>query len=249
LKKLKIILQKIIIKIYSGGKYMYYNMNDIDIRSSNNFLRKVFLYMILGIAISFGTGAYLLYFNQGLLSTLFNYYQFLVIAELAMVFSISLFINKMSSSLARILFFAYSLVNGITLTVIGLIYAPQVIFYAFMITLTIFIVTAIYGYTTQEDLSSYRRFFIIALISLIILSIINVFMRVGMLEWVITIAGVVIFTGLIAYDVNRIKFISYQLADGDNETIEKMGIIGALNLYLDFINLFIYILRIFGRKK
>ena len=228
---------------------MYYNMNDIDIRSSNNFLRKVFLYMILGIAISFGTGAYLLYFNQGLLSTLFNYYQFLVIAELAMVFSISLFINKMSSSLARILFFAYSLVNGITLTVIGLIYAPQVIFYAFIITLTIFIVTAIYGYITQEDLSSYRRFFIIALISLIILSIINVFMRVGMLEWVITIAGVVIFTGLIAYDVNRIKFISYQLADGDNETIEKMGIIGALNLYLDFINLFIYILRIFGRKK
>ena len=228
---------------------MYYNMNDIDIKSSNNLLRKVFLYMILGIAISFGTGAYLLYFNQGLLSTLFNYYQFLVIAELAMVFSISLFINKMSSSLARILFFAYSLVNGITLTVIGLIYAPQVIFYAFMITLTIFIVTAIYGYTTQEDLSSYRRFFMIALISLIILSIINAFMGVGMLEWVITIGGVVIFTGLIAYDVNRIKFISYQLADGDNEAMEKMGIIGALNLYLDFINLFIYILRIFGRKK
>ena len=228
---------------------MYYNMNDIDIRSSNNFLRKVFLYMILGIAISFGTGAYLLYFNQGLLSTLFNYYQFLVIAELAMVFSISFFINKMSSSLARILFFAYSLVNGITLTVIGRIYAPQVIFYAFMITLTIFVVTAIYGYTTQEDLSSYRRFFMIALISLIALSIFNAFMRVGMLEWVITIGGVVIFTGLIAYDVNRIKAISYQLADGDNEAMEKMGIIGALNLYLDFINLFIYILRIFGRRK
>ena len=70
-----------------------------------------------------------------------------------------------------------------------------------------------------------------------------------MLEWVITIAGVVIFTGLIAYDVNRIKALSYELADGDNEAMEKMGIIGALNLYLDFINLFIYILRIFGRKK
>ena len=228
---------------------MYYNMNDIDIKSSNNLLRKVFLYMILGIAISFGTGAYLLYFNQGLLSTLFSYYQFLVIAELAMVFSISFFINKISSSLAKILFFTYSLVNGVTLTVIGLIYAPQVIFYAFMITLTIFVVTAIYGYTTQEDLSSYRRFFMIALISLILLSAFNAFMRVGMLEWVITVAGVVIFTGLIAYDVNRIKFISYQLADGDNEAMEKMGVIGALNLYLDFINLFIYILRIFGRKK
>ena len=228
---------------------MYYNMNDIDVRSSNNFLRKVFLYMILGIAISLATGAYLLFFNQELLYTLLDYYKFLVIAELGMVFSISFFINKMPSSLARILFFAYSLVNGITLTVIGLIYAPQIIFYSFMITLTIFIVTAIYGYTTQEDLSSYRRFFKIALISLILLSVFNVFMRVGMLEWVITIAGVVIFTGLIAYDVNRIKAISYQLADGDNETMEKMGIIGALNLYLDFINLFIYILRIFGRRK
>ncbi|EJU07801.1 Bax inhibitor-1/YccA family protein [Fusobacterium hwasookii] len=228
---------------------MYYNMNDIDVRSSNNFLRKVFLYMILGIAISLATGAYLLFFNQDLLYTLLDYYKFLVIAELGMVFSISFFINKMPSSLARILFFAYSLVNGITLTVIGLIYAPQVIFYSFVITLTIFVVTAIYGYTTQEDLSSYRRFFKIALISLILLSVFNAFMRVGILEWVITIAGVVIFTGLIAYDVNRIKAISYQLADGDNETMEKMSIIGALNLYLDFINLFIYILRIFGRRK
>ena len=228
---------------------MYYNMNDIDVRSSNKFLRKVFLYMVLGVAISLATGAYLLFFNQELLYTLLDYYKFLVIAELGMVFSISFFINKMPSSLARILFFAYSLVNGITLTVIGLIYAPQVIFYSFMITLTIFVVTAIYGYTTQEDLSSYRRFFKIALISLILLSVFNAFMRVGMLEWVITIAGVVIFTGLIAYDVNRIKAISYQLADGDNETMEKMSIIGALNLYLDFINLFIYILRIFGRKK
>ena len=166
-----------------------------------------------------------------------------------MVFSISFFINKISSSLARILFLAYSLVNGMTLTVVGLIYAPQVIFYAFMITLTIFVVTAIYGYTTQEDLSSYRRFFMIALISLIILSIINIFLKANMLEWIITIAGTVIFTGLIAYDVNRIKWISYQLADGDNEVMEKMGIIGALSLYLDFVNLFFYILRIFGRKK
>ena len=228
---------------------MYYNMNDIDIKSSNNLLRKVFLYMILGIAISFGTGAYLLYFNQGLLSTLFNYYQFLVIAELAMVFSISFFINKISSSLAKILFFAYSLVNGITLTVIGFIYAPQIIFYAFMITLTIFVVTAIYGYTTQEDLSSYRRFFMIALISLIILSIINIFLKANMLEWIITIAGTVIFTGLIAYDVNRIKSLAYNVADGDAELVEKIGIIGALNLYLDFINLFLYVLRIFGRKS
>ena len=178
-----------------------------------------------------------------------NYYPILLIAELVMVLSLTRMLNKMSTNIARILFFAYSLVNGVTLTVIGFIYAPQVIFYAFMITLVIFVVMAIYGYTTQEDLSSYRRFFMVALISLIILSIINIFLKADMLEWVITIAGTVIFTGLIAYDVNRIKWISYQLADGDSEIMEKIGIIGALCLYLDFVNLFSYILGIFGRKK
>jgi len=156
---------------------MYYNMNDIDVRSSNNFLRKVFLYMILGIAVSFGTGIYLYNYNKILLYTLMNYYPILLIAELVMVLSLTRMLNKMSTNIARILFFAYSLVNGVTLTVIGFIYAPQVIFYAFMITLVIFVVMAIYGYTTQEDLSSYRRFFMVALISLIILSIINIFLK------------------------------------------------------------------------
>ena len=225
---------------------MYYNMNDIDIKSSNNFLRKVFLYMVLGIAISSGTGLYLYNYNENLLNTLTNYSPILLIAELAMVFSLSRMLNKMSANIARFLFLAYSLINGITVTTIGYIYVPSVILHAFLITLVIFIVMAIYGYTTQEDLSSYRRFFMVALISLIILSIFNVFMKVGMLEWVITILGIVLFTGLIAYDVNRIKWLSYQLADEDNETMEKMGIIGALCLYLDFVNLFFYVL---GRKK
>ena len=225
---------------------MYYNMNDIDVRSSNNFLRKVFLYMVLGITISSGTGLYLYNYNENLLNTLTNYYPILLIVELAMVYSLSRMLNKISANIARFLFLAYSLINGITVSTIGYIYVPSVILHAFLITLVIFVVMAIYGYTTQEDLSSYRKFFMVALISLIALSIFNIFMRVGMLEWVITIAGVVIFTGLIAYDVNRIKWLSYQLADEDNETMEKMGVIGALSLYLDFVNLFFYIL---GRKK
>ena len=195
---------------------MYYNMNDIDVRSSNNFLRKELLYMILGIAISSGTGLYLYNYNEKLLNTLTNYYPILLIVELAMVFSLSRMLNKMSANIARFLFLTYSLINGITVTTIGYIYVPSVILHAFLITLVIFILMAIYGYTTQEDLSSYRRFFMVALISLIALSIFNVFMKVGMLEWVITIVGIVLFTGLIAYDVNRIKWLSYQLADGDN---------------------------------
>ena len=116
-------------------------------------------------------------------------------------------------------------------------------------TLVIFVVTAIFGYTTQEDLSSYRRFFTIGLISLIIMGLINMFLGVGVLYWIETIVGVVLFSGLIAYDVNRIKSLAYNVADGDAELVEKIGIIGALNLYLDFINLFLYVLRIFGRKS
>ena len=228
---------------------MYYNMNDIDVRSSNNFLRKVFLYMILGIGISFGTGIYLYQFNQELLISLLRYFNILLIASVGIVLVSDLMLRKLSAGVLRILFLLYSLIIGTVFSTIGFLYSPLAILYAFGTALTIFVVMAIYGFISKEDLSSYRRFFMIALISLIILSIINAFMRVGMLEWVITIAGVVIFTGLIAYDVNRIKAISYQLADGDNEAIEKMSVIGALNLYLDFINLFIYILRIFGRKK
>lgn len=228
---------------------MYYNMNDIDVRSSNNFLRKVFLYMILGVGISFGTGVYLYQFNQELLISLLRYFNILLIASVGIVLVSDLMLRKLSAGVLRILFLLYSLIIGTVFSTIGFLYSPLAILYAFGTALTIFVVMAIYGFISKEDLSSYRRFFMIALISLIVLSIVNIFLKANMLEWVITIAGTVIFTGLIAYDVNRIKWISYQLADGDNEIMEKMGIIGALCLYLDFVNLFFYILRIFGRKK
>ena len=231
---------------------MYYdmdNMNDIDVRSSNNFLRKVFLYMVLGVAISFGTGIYLYQFNQELLFSLSRYFNILFIGSIGIVLVSDFMLKKLSASILRILFLLYSLIIGTVFSTIGFLYSPLAILYAFGTALTIFVVMAIYGFISKEDLSSYRAFFIVGLISLIIMGFINVYLGVGPLYWIETIAGIVIFTGLIAYDVNRIKWQSYQLADGDNETMEKMGIIGALNLYLDFINLFIYILRIFGRKK
>ena len=228
---------------------MYYNMNDIDVRSSNNFLRKVFLYMILGVGISFGTGIYLYQFNQELLFTLSRYFNILGIASIAMVLGLNFFLKKMSAGMARILFVLYSLVIGIIFSTVGFAYSPLAILYAFGTALIIFVVMTIYGFMTKEDLSSFRTFFIVGLISLIIMGFINMYLGVGPLYWIETIAGIVIFTGLIAYDVNRIKWQSYQLADGDNEAMEKMSIDGAFSLYLDFINLFIYILRIFGRKK
>jgi len=228
---------------------MYYNMNDIDVRSSNKFLRKVFLYMVLGVAISFGTGIYLYKYNQELIFSLARYFNILGIAGVGMVLGLNFFLEKISAGMARIMFVLYSLIIGTIFSTVGFVYSPLAILYAFGTALIIFVVMTIYGFMTKEDLSSYRTFFIVGLISLIIMGFINMYLGVGPLYWIETIAGIVIFTGLTAYDINRIKWESYQLANGDNETVEKMGIIEALELYLDFINLFLYLLRIFGRKK
>ena len=228
---------------------MYYNMNDIDVRSSNKFLRKVFLYMVLGVAISFGTGIYLYKYNQELIFSLARYFNIIGIAGVGMVLGLNFFLEKISAGMARIMFILYSLIIGTIFSTVGFAYSPLAILYAFGTALIIFVVMTIYGFMTKEDLSSYRTFFIVGLISLIIMGFINMYLGVGPLYWIETIAGIVIFTGLTAYDINRIKWESYQLADGDNETVEKMGIIEALELYLDFINLFLYLLRIFGRKK
>ena len=187
---------------------MYYNMNDIDVRSSNNFLRKVFLYMILGVGISFGTGTYLYQFNQELLFTLSRYFNILGIASIAMVLGLNFFLKKMSAGMARILFVLYSLVIGIIFSTVGFAYSPLAILYAFGTALIIFVVMTIYGFMTKEDLSSFRTFFIVGLISLIIMGFINIRLGVGPLYWIETIAGIVIFSGLTAYDINLILFTS-----------------------------------------
>ena len=155
----------------------------------------------------------------------------------------------MSAGMARILFILYSLVIGTIFSTVGFAYSPLAILYAFASALTIFVVMSIYGFFTKEDLSSYRTFLIVGLISLIVMGLFNIYLGVGVLYWIETIVGIVIFTGFTAYDVNRIKHISYQLANEEGENVEKLGIRWALELYLDFINLFLYALRIFGRRK
>ena len=158
---------------------MYYNMNDIDVRSSNNFLRKVFLYMILGVGISFGTGIYLYQFNQELLISLLRYFNILLIASVGIVLVSDLMLRKLSAGVLRILFLLYSLIIGTVFSTIGFLYSPLAILYAFGTALTIFVVMAIYGFISKEDLSSYRRFFIVGLISLIIMGLINIRLGVG----------------------------------------------------------------------
>ncbi len=221
----------------------------VDIQKSNSFLRKVFLYMIFGIVLSVGTPITLYFVAPQFLNLAFQYHRVLVIAELIAVFTLSFRVYKMSSGTVKTIFILYSMLNGLTLCMIGLLFDPSIIFYSFGITFGIFVVSAIYGFKTTEDLASYSRFFKIGLISLILVSLVNIWIEASSLYWMITVGGTVLFTGLIAYDVNRIRNISFYLAEEDGEDVEKYAVMGALSLYLDFINLFLYILRFSGRKR
>lgn len=172
----------------------------------------------------------------------------LVIGEFALVIAISAAINRLSSMQATALFFLYSILNGVTLSVIFLIYTSESIATTFLITAGTFGAMSIYGYTTKTDLTRIGNLLFMALLGLIVASVVNMFWANSALYWLITYAGVVIFVGLTAYDTQRIKRMGPGLAAG-SEAEQKGAIIGALRLYLDFINLFLLLLRIFGRRR
>lgn len=225
-----------------------YSFNQ-DISTNNKLLRSAFSYMVLGLLITFSVPTYILFFNQYFLGTIFKFYLPIVIGEFILVITLSAGINKISKSTAAFMFLTYSFLNGLLFSLIGAAYSLEIISYSLLTTIVMFGVLAIYGYTTNEDLSKYGGFLKTGLISLILMSLINLFFKVPSLYWMVTILGVVIFSALICFDVNRIKKMAYRISSGDEEELGKMGIIAALTLYLDFINLFLYILRIFSRKK
>ena len=151
---------------------------------------------------------------------------------------------------AKILFFVYSILNGLVFSMIGLAVGDIfLIGYTLAITIVMFGLLAIYGYTTKEDLSNYGGYLKTSLLTLLIVSILNIFLKAPMLYWIVSIGGVVVFSALTVYDVNKIKQLAYRISDGDPEMVEKLGIIGALELYLDFINIFLYLLRIFSKRR
>ena len=148
------------------------------------------------------------------------------------------------------MFIFYSFLNGITLSLLVLLYDASSIIYAFGGTVVLFTVLAIYGYVTKEDLSKYSSILKAGLIALILMGVINIFLRSDGLMWISSILGVIVFIIFIAVDVNRIKNnVLYYAINEDMSIVDKIEIHGALSLYLDFVNLFIYILRIIGRKK
>jgi len=173
----------------------------------------------------------------------------LIIAEFGLVFAISAAINKLSLTTATLLFVLYSVINGATLSVIFLVYTMESIASVFFITAGTFGVMAFIGYTTKKDLTSLGKMLLMALIGLIIATLVNVFfIQSSGFSLIVSYVGVLIFVGLTAYDSQKIKQMLLQAPDA-GESAQKLALLGALTLYLDFINLFIYLLRIFGDRK
>lgn len=227
----------------------YSKVSQIIDRGLRIYMRRVFSYMSSGLGMT-AIVAYLASQSEGFMRFLFSspiVYWIVILAPLG----VSLYlIGKMSSitmSTARTLFFVYAGLLGLSLSSIFLIYSPESIAITFFVTASMFLSMVIYGYTTEKDLTSFGSFLFMGLIGLIIASVVNMFMQSGITSLVISAIGVVVFTGLTAYDAQTIK--SYYLESDSVEVSEKKAVFGALNLYLDFINLFLYLLRFLGNSR
>jgi hypothetical protein len=214
-------------------------------------MRKVYVWMTLALVIT-GVTAYGVANSPGVISAIYSNQAVmwgLIIAELALVIGISAAINKLSLTTATLLFVLYSAVNGVVLSSVFLIYTASSIASVFFITAGTFAVMAFIGYTTKTDLTSLGKILLMALIGLIIASLVNVFfVKSTGFDLIISYVGVLIFVGLTAYDSQKIKQMLLMAPDA-GEGAQKLALLGALSLYLDFINLFIYLLRILGKRE
>lgn len=215
----------------------------------NDFIRRVYNWMTLGLAVT-AISALFTASSPGLLQLIFGnpvVLIVLILVELGLVIGISAAINRIASSTALFMFFAYSFLNGMTLSSVFVVYTSASIANTFFVTAGTFGVMSLYGYTTKRDLTSWGGFFMMGLVGIIIASVVNIFIQSSQISWLVTYLGVFIFVGLTAYDTQKIKAMAYSGFSGD-EIARKGAIIGALELYLDFINLFLLLLRIFGRR-
>jgi len=223
---------------------------------SRTFISKVFLWMA-GALILTAITSFLIAANfetvlpffvnpeTGQLSILF---WITIFAPFALVLVMSAAVNKLSLSVLSVLYIVYSVLMGVSLSFIFLAYNIGTIGITFAVTAGTFIVMAVMGYTTKTDLTKFGSLLMMALFGIIIAMVVNIFMGSATMDYIVSILGVLIFTGLTAYDVQKLRRFSTQIGEFNN-TAGKMALMGALTLYLDFINLFLFLLRIFGRKN
>ena len=172
----------------------------------------------------------------------------LIIAQLALVIVLSAMIQKLSAGVTTMLFMLYSALTGLTLSSIFIVYTAASIASTFVVTAGMFGAMSLYGYTTKRDLSGFGNMLFMALIGIVLASLVN-WLKSEALMWAVTYIGVIVFVGLTAYDTQKLKNMGEQIDTRDTSNLRKYSILGALTLYLDFINLFLYLLRILGSRK
>lgn len=218
----------------------------------NEFIRSVYNWMTIGLALT-GFMAYFVSQSPTLLQLIFgNKLVFfgLIIGELGMVFYLSARIQKLSAAGATGLFTAYAALNGVTLSFIFIAFSGTSIASTFFICSAMFVACSIYGMVTKKDLTSFGGFLFMGLVGIIIASVINIFLNSSGLNMIISYIGVFVFVGLTAYDTQKLKTMAMSQPEGvDGEVVRKGAILGALSLYLDFINLFLMLLRILGNRN
>ncbi|MBG1233676.1 Bax inhibitor-1/YccA family protein [Aestuariivirga litoralis] len=225
---------------------------DLGLRS---YMLKVYNYMAGGLALTGAAalGTYSVAVQNGQLTplglTLFKgpLMWVLLLAPLAMVFFLSFRINKMSVGAAQLTFWAYAALVGVGFTPLALVYTGASLAQVFMVTAGTFGAVSLYGYTTKRDLTGFGSFLFMGLIGLIIASLVNIFLQSSAMSFALSVVGVLVFTGLTAYDTQKIKDMYY--AGDDGTMMGRKAIMGALNLYLDFINLFLSLLRLMGDRR
>ena len=212
----------------------------------NALIRQVYAWMGAGLAITAIISLITLSSPEILKTVVGNRLVFfgLLIGELALVFTLSGAINRLSAGAATLIFTAYSALNGVTLSIVALVYTANSIASTFVITAGMFGAMSIYGYMTKRDLTSWGSFLFMGLIGVVIASIVNIFAGSSAVSWIISGIGVIVFTGLTAYDTWKIKEMAAQGTEG-----RKPALLGALTLYLDFINLFLMLLRFTGNRR
>ena len=213
--------------------------------NTNSVFSKVFLWLCIGLMITFGTG-YAIQYNEPLLNNIFSVWSYIIIwiAEIVIAIVLSIRIHKMSPTTAKVLYLLYTALTGLTFATIFIAYNIESIIIVFGITSLIMLVFGILGYKTNIDLTKISTFLIIGLIGIILASVISLFVESVALNLGIIIVSIIIFVGYIAYDIQMIKRRAYGIQDEDS-----LAVYGAFQLYLDFINIFIDLLRLFGRDN
>jgi FtsH-binding integral membrane protein len=212
---------------------------------------RVYGWMMAGLLVTAAT-AFFTAGNETLVRTVFGtplVFWGLVLAELALVWTLGAAIQRMSAMTATTMFVVYSALNGVTLAAVFLVYTAESLTSTFLVTAGTFGAMAVYGSVTRRDLTSVGSFMFMGLIGLILASVVNIFLASPMITWITTIVGIFIFVGLTAYDAQKVKELAEQGVAGGAEMAQKASILGALRLYLDFVNLFLYLLRIFGNRR